>query len=524
MATKIRRALLSVSNKAGIVEFAQELASLGVDLVSTGGTARALREAGLEVRDISQLTGFPEMMDGRVKTLHPRVHGGILHIRGNSDHEAAVREHEIEPIDLVCVNLYPFRETVARPDVTLDEAIENIDIGGPSMVRSAAKNYRDVVIAVEPEDYGRILSALKEQGDVPQTLRAELMVKAYQHTAAYDAAISAWMNQHVEQERKEEFPARAVQSYERMQVLRYGENPHQAAAFYRDSSFQGISLAAARQLSGKELSYNNIVDSDAALELVLEFQEPACAVIKHTNACGLAVRADLPEAFAAALEGDPISAFGGIVALNRPVGEEVAELITGPNTFFEVIIAPSFDETSLSILKEKKKWGKNVRLLAVDISSGQRVPMVYKHISGGLLMQDADLLDLDEARLQVVSRRQPTEEEMLNLRLAWQAVKHIKSNAIVLVKDRALVGVGAGQMNRVGSVKIAAEHAGAKAEGSVMGSDAFFPMPDGPEAAAKAGVTAFIQPGGSVKDNETLAVADEYGMAVVHTGIRHFRH
>jgi phosphoribosylaminoimidazolecarboxamide formyltransferase/IMP cyclohydrolase len=525
MAVRIKRALISVSDKTGVVEFAAGLAGLGVELISTGGTARALRDAGLSVRDVSELTGFPEMLDGRVKTLHPGVHGGILHIRGNAAHEAAIREHGILPIDLVCVNLYPFRQTVARPDVTLEEAIENIDIGGPSMVRSAAKNYRDVVIVVDPADYPRVLDSLRREGDVSLPLRAGLMVRAFRHTAAYDAAIAAWMARNLETEGgPESFPETLTLTWDRVQLLRYGENPHQSAAFYANPLFSGISLARARQLGGKELSFNNIMDLDAALETVLEFEEPACCIVKHTNACGLAARGDAASAFAAALEGDPVSAFGGIIAVNRRVDAPCAEAITGPNTFFEAIIAPGYDADALQILQSRKKWGASLRILEVNLSSGSRDRFSFRRVAGGMLAQDADLMDLDEDRLEVVSQRAPTDAEMRDLRFAWKAVKHIKSNAIVLARDRTVVGVGAGQMNRVGSVRIAATQAGEKARGSVLASDAFFPMPDGPEEAAKAGVTAFIQPGGSVKDAEVIAVADRYGMAVVHTGIRHFKH
>lgn len=525
MGIRVRRALISVSDKSGVAEFASGLAALGVEIVSTGGTAAALRSAGLTVRDISDLTGFPEMMDGRVKTLHPKVHGGILFLRGNQAHEQAVKDHGIEPIDLVCVNLYPFRQTVAKPGVTEADAIENIDIGGPSMVRSAAKNFRNVVIVVDPADYARVLDSLKETGDVPQPLRAELCVRAFQHTASYDAAISSWMAGNLQQERApERFPASLVLSYERLQSMRYGENPHQKAAFYADSNFHGISIARGRQLGGKELSYNNIVDLDAALGAVLEFSEPACAVIKHTNPCGLAVRATAAEAFLAAREGDPMSAFGGIIALNRPVDIATAEAITGPKTFFEAIVAPGFEEGTLPILKEKKKWGANLRLVDVDLSSGMKDPLNARKIAGGLLLQDADLEDVDAEKLRVATKRQPTDAEMAELRFAWKVVKHVKSNAIVLTKDRMLIGVGAGQMNRVGSVKIAAEHAGEKSIGSVLASDAFFPKPDGPEAAAKAGVTAIIQPGGSVEDQNVIDVADAHGIAMVFTGMRHFRH
>lgn len=524
MTTQIKTALISVSDKTGVVQFAAELARMGVELISTGGTSRALREAGLQVRDVSDLTGFPEMMDGRVKTLHPKVHGGILQVRSNPEHRKAAAEHGIVPIDLVCVNLYPFRQTVSRPGVSVEEAIENIDIGGPSMVRSAAKNYRDVLIVVEPDDYDRVLAALRQGGEIPIPFRAELATRAFQHTAAYDAAISAWMSANLPQEKLQEtFPASSVLSMERVQPLRYGENPHQEAAFYRNPNFHGVSLAGARQLGGKELSYNNIVDLDAALELVLEFDAPACAIIKHTNPCGLATRPTVAEAFIKAREGDPISAFGGIIAVNRTLDVQAAEVITGPQTFFEAVIAPGYTDDALPILREKKKWGANLRLMQVDIS-GARDSTVLKNISGGFLMQAADLVDLDESKLTVPTRRQPTDEEWEQLRFAWKAVKHVKSNAIVLVRDLMLVGVGAGQMNRVGSVKIAAEQAQDKARGCVLGSDAFFPKPDGPEEAARAGVTAIIQPGGSVEDPNVIAVADENNLAMVFTGMRHFRH
>ncbi|MEI6915199.1 MAG: bifunctional phosphoribosylaminoimidazolecarboxamide formyltransferase/IMP cyclohydrolase, partial [Armatimonadota bacterium] len=384
---------------------------------------------------------------------------------------------------------------------------------------------KDVVIVVDPSDYERVLAAMASEGGVGRPLRAELATRAFHHTAAYDAAITNWMSRNLQQEKPQErFPQSLVMSFDRLQSLRYGENPHQTGAFYRDSNYTGISLAGAKQLGGKELSYNNIVDLDAALDLVLEFADPACAIIKHTNPCGLAVRANLTDAFAAARAGDPISAFGGIIAFNQPVDVAVAEAITGPQTFFEAIIAPGFDPDSLPILKERKKWGANLRLIQIDLSSQRRDPIVAKKISGGLLLQDADLIDLDPDDLTVVSNRQPTEAEWSDLRFAWKAVKHAKSNAIVLVKDQTILGVGAGQMNRVGSVKIAAEHAGDSARGSVLGSDAFFPKPDGPQASADAGVTAIIQPGGSVEDANTIEVANANNMAMVMTGIRHFRH
>lgn len=521
----VKRALISVSDKTGISEFASELAALGYEIISTGGTAKSLREAGLAVLDISDVTGFPEMMDGRVKTLHPKVHGGILHIRSNAQHVKAAQENGIEPIDLVCVNLYPFRQTIARPDVTVELAIENIDIGGPSMVRSAAKNYRDVIILVDPSDYTSVLNSLKSTGDVSLAERARLATRAFAHTAAYDAAISSWLEANVVDEgSREAFPENLALGYSRVQTLRYGENPHQGAAFYAEAGFTGLSLARANQLAGKELSYNNIMDLDAALGLVLEFDEPACAIIKHTNPCGLAVRGSAAEAFTAARECDPLSAFGGIIAVNRLVDAAAAEAITGPNTFFEAIVAPAFDEDALPILKEKKKWGANFRLLSLDMASGTRAVRTGRFVEGGVLLQSSDLHKLSPNELKVVSRRQPDPEELEELLFAWRAVKHVKSNAIILTRDKALVGVGAGQMNRVGSVKIAAAQAGERAKGAVLASDAFFPKPDGPQEAAEAGVTAIIQPGGSVEDPNVIEVADRYNMAMVFTGVRHFKH
>lgn len=520
-----KRALISVSDKTGISEFASELVALGYEIISTGGTAKSLREAGLAVLDISEVTGFPEMMDGRVKTLHPRVHGGILHIRSNPQHVKEAQENGIEPIDLVCVNLYPFRQTVARPDVTIELAIENIDIGGPSMVRSAAKNYRDVIILVDPSDYSGVLDSLKSTGDVSPAQRARLATRAFAHTAAYDAAISSWLEANVVEEcSREDFPENLALGYRRVQTLRYGENPHQEAAFYAEAGFPGISLANAKQLGGKELSYNNIMDLDAALGLILEFNEPACAIIKHTNPCGLAVRGSAAEAFTAARNCDPLSAFGGIIAINRVVDSTAAEAITGPNTFFEAVVAPGFDEEALPILKEKKKWGANLRLLSLEMTSGVRSGRTGRFVEGGLLLQSPDLHRLNPEDLKVVSKRQPTTEEIEELLFAWRAVKHVKSNAIVLTRDKALVGVGAGQMNRVGSVKIAAAQAGDLAKGAVLASDAFFPKPDGPQEAAEAGITAIIQPGGSVEDPNVIEVADRYNLAMVFTGVRHFRH
>lgn len=511
----LQRALISVSNKAGVIEFSRGLAELGVEIVSTGGTAKALREAGVPVTYISDVTGFPEILDGRVKTLHPTVHGGILALR-NPDHLAQLAKHNITPIDLVAVNLYPFRETIARPGVTLAEAIENIDIGGPTMVRSAAKNYENVLVIVNPERYHEVLEALRK-GEAGRELRMALAREAFAHTASYDAAITAYLSGIGEG--AEQFPPTMELSLKRVQVLRYGENPHQQAAFYRDPAVTGPCVGNAVQLAGKELSYNNILDINAAFELVREFIEPAAVIVKHNNPCGCAVAAQLADAYLKALEGDPVSAYGGIIALNRvvdaPTAQEMAKL------FVEAIIAPGYEDEALGILKKKA----NLRLLSTgDLTSQTNDRLDMRKVNGGLLAQEFDREVLKLPELKVVTKRTPTQNEMDELIFAMTLVKHVKSNAIVLTRERQLIGVGAGQMNRVGSAKIAINQAGEKAAGAVLGSDAFFPFNDTVLEAARAGITAIIQPGGSIRDEESIKACDEAGMAMVFTGMRHFKH
>lgn len=523
---RIERALISVSDKSGIVEFARALADLGVEIVSTGGTARALTEAGMAVMAIDDLTGFPEMLDGRVKTLHPNVHGGILFRRDLDSHKKTVKKHGIKPIDLVCVNLYPFAKTVSNPDVTLEDAIENIDIGGPAMVRSASKNHDSVTVVVDPADYEIVLYEMRgNDGATTLETRRRLAAKAYGHTGRYDAMISNWLSASFG---SEPFPPELALGYDRVQLCRYGENPHQKAAFYREAAVGEPCVGIAKQLHGKELSFNNIYDLNAALETVKEFEDrPAAVIIKHTNPCGAALANSLSEAFQRAREGDPISAFGGILAVNRPMDVATAEEITGKNTFFEAIIAPGYEPAAIPILTERKKWGANLRLLEVPDLTGSLYGAAgfdLKKVVGGLLVQDRDLKTIGRDDLEVVTEREPSDEEIEELLFGWRVVKHVKSNAIVFAKNRQVVGVGAGQMNRVRSVRLAVEQAGSKAREGVMASDAFFPFPDGPEAAINAGITAIIQPGGSVKDQETIDVCDSNGVAMVFTGVRHFLH
>ncbi len=520
--TPVRRALLSVTDKTGIADFAKGLAARDFEVVSTGGTAKVIREAGVPVSDISDITGFPEMMDGRVKTLHPKVHGGLLAVRDDKDHVAAMEDHGIAPIDVVAVNLYAFRETVAKPGVTDAEAVENIDIGGPSMIRSAAKNHRSVWVVTDPTDYDAVLQGLDDEAGgldgLPQ--RKALAGKAYTTTAAYDAAISSWFSEREGQELPDHLVLEAGESRE----LRYGENPHQAARFYVDRGVTEPSIATAEVLGGKALSYNNIMDADGALELVKEFDVPAAAVIKHTNPCGCGVGEDSATAFRRAWAGDPQSAFGGIVSLNRPVDEELARAIAKPEHFLEVIVAPSFEGDAVKILETGAKWGKNVRLLATG-ELGTRSPrdLMVRKVTGGFLVQQRDL-GYDHEKREVVSARQPTTKEMDDLEFAWRVCKHVKSNAIVLVKDGTLLGVGAGQMSRVDSVFMAGHKAGERTQGAVLASDAFFPFRDSIDEASRLGVTAVIQPGGSIKDKQSVEAADEHGMALVMTGSRHFKH
>ena len=517
--SKVQRAILSVTDKTGLVDFARKLASIGVELISTGGTAKLLRDSGIGVKDISELTGFPEMLDGRVKTLHPKVHGGILHRRGNPTHTSAVAEHGIQPIDMVVVNLYAFEKTAAKPGVHFEELIENIDIGGPSMIRSAAKNFQDVAVITSPADYDAIAEELSSnQGTLSQQTRWRLAQKAFATTAAYDSAIASTLervsaNGHFDLHAESGFPPTPRVSFQKKMDLRYGENPHQKAALYSDGS--GLGVANGLQLQGKELSYNNIVDLQAAWDLAQDFDETVCTIIKHTNPCGTATAPTLVEAYKKALECDPVSAFGGVIGVNRPVdgvaAEEMAKL------FVEAIAAPSFDEAAQAKFASKK----NLRLVQITHTPQK---WVLKNVSGGILLQDNDLRRLQENELKVVSKRQPSVEERRALRFAWKICKHVKSNAIVYVRDGQSVGIGAGQMSRVDSCKIGAMKAVLPLKGTVAASDAFFPFPDGVEEIAKAGATAIIQPGGSVRDQEVIEAADRLGLAMVFTGLRHFRH
>jgi phosphoribosylaminoimidazolecarboxamide formyltransferase / IMP cyclohydrolase len=515
----MKRALISVSDKTGILELAQALVRHEIEIVSTGGTAKLLQENGIPVTGISEVTGFPEIMDGRVKTLHPNIHGGLLAIRSNESHMQAIQELGIQPIDYVIVNLYPFQATIEKAGVTLEDAIENIDIGGPSMLRAAAKNYQDVLVVVDAADYPAVIERLEQGKPFTREERLAFAAKVFRHTAAYDALVS----QYLTKQTGVEYPERITLTYEKAQDLRYGENPHQSAAFYREPSAGTHTIAGARQLHGKELSYNNINDANAALAIVQEFAEPAVVAVKHTNPCGVGIAGTILDAYMKAYEADPVSIFGGIVALNRPVDKATAQKMA--EIFLEIIIAPSFDADALDILTQKK----NLRLLEVSQEPTGGIPALGEpktllKVNGGLLIQDVDTQTLQPADLKVVTKRQPTEEEMKQLLFAWTVVKHVKSNAIVLAKDNCTVGVGAGQMNRVGAAKIAIEQAGERAKGAVLASDAFFPMPDTVEAAASAGITAIIQPGGSIKDADSIAAADEAGIAMVFTGVRHFKH
>jgi phosphoribosylaminoimidazolecarboxamide formyltransferase/IMP cyclohydrolase len=520
--SSVKRALLSVSDKTGIEVFAAALAERGIEILSTGGTARLLRERGVTVRDVSELTDFPEIMDGRVKTLHPRVHGGLLGRRGVD--EAVMEEHGIAPIDLLAVNLYPFRQTVAAPDCSLDDAIENIDIGGPAMLRAAAKNHSAVTVVVHPDDYERVIAALDtEAGSVPETLRRELAARAYAHTAAYDAAIATWLScQPGYGPPDGSMPAELTLGLAKRADLRYGENPHQRAAFYvEDDGSQGI--AAGRQLQGKELSFNNIADADAALECVRQFEQPACVIVKHANPCGVAVADELGTAYARAFSTDPTSAFGGIIAFNRELDAATAKTIL-ERQFVEVIVAPGVAQGTTEVLATRK----NVRVLVTGpLADSAPTGPDLRRVGGGLLVQTRDAHVVTADDLKVVTRRAPSAEEVADLLFAWRVVHYVKSNAIVFAKGGMTIGVGAGQMSRVYSTRIAAvkaADAGLGVAGSVMASDAFFPFRDGVDAGAEHGITAIIQPGGSIRDEEVIAAADEHGLAMVFTGVRHFRH
>jgi len=507
---KIRRALLSVTDKTGAADFARGLTEFGVELISTGGTAKLLRDAGIAVKDVSEVTGFPEMLDGRVKTMHPRITGGILAVRGNARHVQALEEHGIEPIDMVVVNLYQFEKVAARAGVSLEELIENIDIGGPTMIRSAAKNFHDVAVVVSPGDYAAILEEMRRcSGAVSRDTRWRLAQKAFRTTAGYDAAISARLAQ---VDGASPLPARLEISAEKLMDLRYGENPHQAAALYGS---RAAGIAGAEQLHGKELSYNNLVDLDAAWQLVDEFAEPATAIIKHTNPAGCAEQTTLAESYRKALECDPVSAFGGVIGFNRAVDEETAR--EAAKLFVEAIAAPDYSDEALAILKAKR----NLRLMKVAHAAES---LVIKSISGGFLAQTPDTQRLDRSAVEVKTKRAPAGCEWTALEFAWKVAKHVKSNAIVYARAGQTAGVGAGQMSRVDSVKIGAMKAVLPLTGTVVASDAFFPFPDGVEEAAKNGATAIIQPGGSVRDAEVIAAADRLGLAMVFTGVRHFRH
>jgi phosphoribosylaminoimidazolecarboxamide formyltransferase/IMP cyclohydrolase len=519
----VRRALISVSDKTGLADFAAALVrEFGVQLVSTGGTAIYLREAGLETIDVSDVTAFPEMMDGRLKTLHPNIHGGLLAVRDNPKHAESMRTHGIQPIDLLVVNLYPFEKTIARPNVTMEEAIENIDIGGPAMIRSAAKNHAYTLVVIQPDDYKRVLTEMRDHGGAStMALRREMAWTAFRRTSSYDAAIAKFMDS----------PGTAQGDLSpwqplflgRKQTLRYGENPHQKAALYVDSGESGeASVARARQLHGKELSYVNLLDADGALSCVKEFEKPAACIVKHTTPCGCAVADNLADAFTRAFEGDPLAAFGGIVALNRPIDLLTAKTIVGIDKLLEVIVAPDFEPDALSLLKDR--W-KNVRLLAVGPLGRPNARELHMHrIVGGYLVQERDLAGVDETAWKIVSRRQPMTDELEDLKFAWLVCKHVKSNAIVICKNGMLLGAGAGQMDRPSAARLAIEKAGPRAAGAVAASDAFFPFPDGPKLLLDAGVTAIVHPGGSLKDKDTIDLVDARGGALVLTGQRHFKH
>jgi len=506
----VHRALISVSDKSGVVELARGLQQLGIEIISTGGTAKVLRENGVEVKDASEITGFPEMLDGRVKTLHPKIHGGILAIRENKKHVQELREQGVQPIDLVVVNLYPFEETIKRTD-EIEKIIENIDIGGPTMLRSAAKNYRDVAVIVDPSDYSWVMEELrKNDRTLSDRTREKLAAKAFAHTARYDAVISKYLG---EKFGAGKFPETLTLAYRKVQELRYGENPHQKAALYAGS---GKGIVGGEQLQGKQLSFNNILDLNAALSIADEFEEPTAVVIKHGNPCGVATGSDLLEAYKRAHACDPVSAYGGIVAVNRRLDEATAKELT--STFIEALVAPEYDAGALNVLGGKK----NLRV--IKVSNGWENGLEVRPVSGGVLVQERDVLSLKPEEIKTVTRKKPSEKEMEDLIFAWKVVKHVKSNAIVVAKEKQAIGVGAGQTSRVDSAEIAIRKAGEKSRGAVLASDGFIPFPDTIEKAAEAGITAIIQPGGSIHDAEVIESADKRGLAMMFTGIRHFKH
>ena len=528
----IRRALLSVSDKRGLLELAQVLSRQGVHLLASGGTRTALADAGFEVTEVSTYTGQPEILGGRVKTLHPKLHGGILARREVPDDLAALSAQGIEPIDLVVVNLYPFESTIAKPGVTFEEAVENIDIGGPSLIRGAAKNHAHVAVVVDPSQYPVLIEQIETLGGTTEAFRKQLAAAVFERTAVYDRMIADYLAKTTQATGSEEtdgpFPPSLTVRFERRASLRYGENPHQRAAFYVEPKSPGPDLGTAKVIHGKELSYNNLLDLDSALRLIRLFEEPAATILKHNNPCGAAVGSTLAEAFELAYEGDPVSAFGGIVGLNRPLDQETAARLCVPGRFIEAIVAPGFEPDALRLLTTKPTWKNSVRLIELGAPIGPDTPSPQgfdlRRVEGGLLVQDWDHVEPDPAAGNVPTKRQPNAEERASLAFAWRVCGAVKSNAIVLVKGRQLVGVGAGQMSRLDSVRIAVSKAGEKAQGAVLASDAFFPFRDGPDLAANAGVTAIIQPGGSKRDDETLAACDEHGIAMILTGRRHFRH
>ena len=514
----IKRALLSVSDKTGIVELARRLHALGVELLSTGGTMKALQQAGIPVTGVSDVTGFPECLDGRVKTLHPAIHAGLLAMRSNPEHMRQIAELGIQPIDLVVINLYPFRQTIARPGVTFEEAIENIDIGGPTMLRAAAKNWQDVAVVVEPADYDAVLGELEQTGEVSRETKLRLCYKVFEHTAQYDCLIQQYLRAQLPGDNR--FPDKLTVTFEKVQGMRYGENPHQGAAFYRDLGDVAGTLPAARQLHGKELSYNNINDTNGALELLREFDTTAVVAVKHGNPCGVGVADDVAEAYRLAYEADPVSVFGGIVVTNATVDAATAEQMS--RIFLEIVVAPAYTDAALEILTRKK----NLRVLQLDTThraypAGERV---LRKVSGGLLVQDIDDVLLPEGELKVVTDRAPTEKQMQDLLLAWKIVKHTKSNGIAIARDNQSLGIGPGQVNRIWSTQMAIERSGEKVRGAALASDAFFPFDDCVKAAAQAGIACIIQPGGSVRDEDSIRACNEAGIAMVFTGMRHFKH
>ncbi|MHA1229373.1 MAG: bifunctional phosphoribosylaminoimidazolecarboxamide formyltransferase/IMP cyclohydrolase [Candidatus Helarchaeota archaeon] len=514
---KIRRAIISVSDKSGIIEFCRGLSELGIELISTGGTYNKLKEAGLEVKKVSEITNFPEMLDGRVKTLHPMIHGGILAIRDKNEHLKQMEKHNIRPIDMVVVNLYPFEATINKPNIDIKIAIENIDIGGPTLIRSAAKNYQYVAVIINPKMYNNILAELKSNdGKLSLETRQQLAFEAFNHTARYDSIISRYLAKQFCPDIK--FPEVFTVSFEKVQDLRYGENPHQKAAFYKELGIQYPSIANFKQLGGKELSYNNLFDLNAALDLVKEFEEPCCAVIKHTNPCGIAIGSDLKDIYIRAREVDPMSAFGSIVAFNRKLNSDTASEII--KTFVEIVAAPGFEDEAVKILKQKK----NLRIIDIGQLTKITGQMDWKKIEGGLLLQTKDEKVIVDSDLKVVSKKKPDEKQLKALKFAWKVVKHVKSNAIVIAREKEAVGIGAGQMSRVDAVELAIKKGGDKVKGCVLASDAFFPFRDSIDAAAKAGITAIIEPGGSIRDNEVIQASDEHELVLIFTGFRCFKH